>query len=224
MEYCKRIVAPSILACDFLQIGEECLRAGNAGADWLHLDVMDGHFVPNISFGPAVVKAVEKATEKLVDVHLMIERPDRYLKDFLSAEPDIITIHVEAPHDVSETLKKIRAAGCLAGLALNPATDFQSALPYLDQIDLLLVMTVNPGFGGQSFIAETMPKVLQAAEERERRKLSYHVQVDGGITLETAKTAVQHGANVLVAGTAIFGSSDYARVIQQLREIPDRRF
>ncbi|MBV9490077.1 MAG: ribulose-phosphate 3-epimerase [Verrucomicrobia bacterium] len=210
------IVAPSVLACDFLRVGEDCTRIERAGADWLHLDVMDGHFVDNLSFGPAVVEAIAGVATVPLDVHLMIERPDHFYRRFTPYVANV-TIHVEPPYDVAGTLKAIRQEGRTAGLAISPPSDFRQVEPYLDRIDLLLVMTVNPGFGGQAFLPETMAKVERAAQIRAERNLNFHIQVDGGINHETAAVARRHGANVMVAGTTIFRAPDPAQAIRSLR-------
>ena len=213
-------VAPSILAANFANLGAEVKAVEQAGADRIHCDIMDGRFVDNISFGPAVVAAVRKVTSLPLEAHLMIQRADHYLPRFIEAGADLITVHVEpeAEHDVSATLKQIREAGRRVGLTFNPATPFSAVEPFLKQIDLLLVMTVHPGFGGQAFRSEMMDKVKQAAEWKRSNHSSLDVEVDGGINPETARVAIEHGANVLVAGTSIFGKKDYAKAIRDLRD------
>jgi ribulose-phosphate 3-epimerase len=213
------LVAPSILAADFSELAREIRRVEEAGADWIHCDVMDGHFVDNISFGPMVVSVARKLTRLPLDVHLMIEHADHYLPRFLEAGANSITVHVEAEarHDVGSTLQQIRRAGCGVGLTLNPATPFEAVEPFLDRIDLLLVMTVHPGFGGQPFRPEMMEKVRRARAWQKSRNAKLHIEVDGGINADTATTSIENGADVLVAGTSIFHAPDYAKAIRELR-------
>jgi ribulose-phosphate 3-epimerase len=213
------IVAPSVLAADFSRLAHDIRAVEAAGADWLHVDIMDGHFVDNISFGPFIVEALRKVTTLPLDVHLMIERADHYVPRFIEAGANSITVHVEteAKHDVAATLEQIRAGGCRVGLTLNPATPFEAVLPYLARIDLLLIMTVQPGFGGQAFRPEMMEKVRRVRDWKASKNPALHVEVDGGIKPETAKLAIENGANVLVAGTSVFHAEEYGRAIQNLR-------
>jgi ribulose-phosphate 3-epimerase len=215
----KVIIAPSILAADFSRLAEEIHRVEAAGADWIHCDIMDGHFVDNISFGPEVVRLVRKETSLPLDVHLMIEHADRYVPRFVKAGANSITVHVEpeAEHHVVKTLHQIRNADCRAGLTLNPDTPFQMIEPFLGKFDMLLVMTVHPGFGGQPFRADQMEKVRRAAKCNQSREHQFDIEVDGGINPKTAQISVENGANVLVAGTSIFRSNDYAKAIRELR-------
>jgi len=213
------LVAPSILAANFADLGEEIRKVEDAGADRIHCDIMDGHFVDNISFGPAIVSFVRKETALPLEAHLMIEHADHYLPRFIEAGANTITVHVEpeAKHDITKTLKQIRAAGGRAGLTLNPATPFESVEPFLNEIDLLLVMTVHPGFGGQPFRPEMMDKVKRAAAWNATHPAKFEIEVDGGINPDTARMAVENGANVLVAGTSIFSAPDYGEAIRALR-------
>lgn len=211
------IVAPSLLSCDFSRLKEEVETVEAAGADWIHLDVMDGHFVPNITFGPGLVEAVRRCTKLPLDVHLMIDNPDDYLERFIQAGADWLTIHQEiAPH-LHRTLARIRELGVKAGVSVNPSTPFSTVIPVMEMADLLLIMTVNPGFGGQKFIPSVLAKIREARAHIESRKLNTKIEVDGGIGPETSPLVKEAGAEVLVAGASIFKSGDYRKTIEQIR-------
>ena len=210
------LVAPSILSADFARLAEDVLAVEKAGADWLHVDVMDGRFVPNITIGPPVVKALRKVTKLPIDCHLMIVEPERYVEAFAEAGADTITIHVEACTHLHRTLGHIKSLGKRAGVTLNPSTHEDTLHYVLDVVDQVLVMSVNPGFGGQKFIASQLEKVKNIKAEIDRRKLTVDIEIDGGITPETAPLAIAAGANILVAGSAIFGH-DYAQAIAAIR-------
>lgn len=210
------LIAPSLLSCDFSKMGEEIARMDKAGADWMHLDVMDGHFVPNLTFGAPVIKWVRPFSDKPFDVHLMISEPLRYIDDFADAGADIITFHIESDSDIDKTIDKIKSRGIKAGLVLKPKTPAEAVFPYLDRLDLVLIMTVEPGFGGQSFMADMMPKVEAIKAEINRRGLNVLIEADGGIGDATIAEVAKAGVDVSVAGTAVFKAENPSQAIKRL--------
>ena len=210
-------VAPSILSADFGKLAQEVTAVERAGADWVHVDVMDGRFVPNITIGPVVVRAVRKATKLPIDVHLMIVEPERYVEEFASAGADIISVHVEPSYHLARTLQQIRSLGKKAGVVLNPHTPPEAVTYVLENVDLVLVMSVNPGFGGQAFMPEVLPKLQAIRKMIDTRGLDVALEVDGGVAPGTARRVVEAGARVLVAGSAVYGHPDYAAAIAALR-------
>ena len=212
-------IAPSILSADFGRLGEEILAAEKAGADWIHIDVMDGHFVPNITIGPGPVKWLRKITRLPFDVHLMISNPELYIKSFAEAGSDIITVHVETDSHLKRTIAQIKERGVKEGVSLNPATPLAQIEPILKDVDLLLVMSVNPGFGGQKFIESVLPKIEQARKMVNAVSPDVTIEVDGGITLDNIRLVAEAGADVMVSGAAIFGSGDYAHTIRAMKAL-----
>jgi ribulose-phosphate 3-epimerase len=212
-------IAPSILSADFSKLGEEIKAVEMAGADYIHVDVMDGHFVPNITLGPLVVQAIRPITKLPLDVHLMIEKPELYIEAFANAGADIITVHVEASTHLHRTIQMIKKKGVKAGVVLNPATPVDTIKHIIHDIDLVLLMTVNPGFGGQSFIQNVIPKIREVSELVHAHGLNVEIEVDGGVNAETAPLCIEAGANVLVAGSAIYGKKDLKDAISSIRGV-----
>jgi ribulose-phosphate 3-epimerase len=208
-----KLISPSILSADFGRLAEEIKDVEGAGCDWLHIDVMDGHFVPNLTIGPPVIKRIRKITELPFDVHLMIDEPIKSITEYADAGANLITVHIEACSDIKKTLNTIKKLNCSAGISIRPKTPIERVFPYLDLVDLVLVMTVEPGFGGQSFMPEMLAKVSLL-----KRKFTKYVSVDGGVDLETARQAARSGANVFVSGSAIFRQSDRKQFVAQLRQ------
>jgi len=211
-------IAPSILSADFARLGEEIAAIEAGGADYVHVDVMDGHFVPNLTIGPPVVAALRRVTALPLDVHLMIEEPDRYIPDFAEAGADLITVHQEACRHLHRTVQLIHSLGKKAGVSINPATPVETLDVILAEVDLVLVMTVNPGFGGQSFISSCLPKISALRQEIDRRRLSVALEVDGGVKTDNIGEIAAAGAEIFVAGSAVFNSADYSWTIRALRE------
>jgi len=219
----RKKIAPSILSADFLKLGQEIKSAEDAGADMLHIDIMDGHFVPNITIGPSIVSAIRRVTKLPLDVHLMIEEPDKYLRSFVEAGANILTVHYEAAIHLHRTVQWIKDSGVKAGVSLNPATPIWTLESIISEVDLILVMSVNPGFGGQEFIPYSIDKIKQLRRLIMDKKLNTLIEVDGGINLNNAKDIMDAGADIIVMGTAFFNSKDYGKTIKEFRNIIGKR-
>lgn len=215
-------LAPSLLSADFSRLGEQVRLVEEAGADYLHLDVMDGHFVPNLTFGPLLVRALRPLSGLTFDVHLMVERPEQFVSEFVKAGADLVTVHAETSPHLHRLLQSIRESGARAGVALNPATPLEAVEYLLGELDLILLMTVNPGFAGQEFISGVLPKIRRLREIIDQRGLAVELQVDGGINSDTVGLVVQAGARVIVAGSAVFGAPDAAAALRRLRQEAER--
>ncbi len=212
-------ISPSILSADFSRLGEEVKRVDDAGADWIHIDVMDGHFVPNITVGPFILEAVRRVTSLPLDVHLMIERPDQYINEFSDAGADIITVHVEACPHLHRTIQAIKEKGKKAGVSLNPATPLVLVEDILNDIDLLLIMSVNPGFGGQKFIISVLDKIKRARQMIDKAGSKAYIEIDGGVKLDNIGDISFAGADIFVSGSGVFGTKDYKRTIEEMKRI-----
>jgi len=213
------ILAPSILAADFTNLEQQIKLVEKGGADWLHCDIMDGHFVPNISFGPLVVESANRVTELPLDVHLMVEKPDDYLEDFINAGADYVSVHVEEVVHLNRTVQRIKELGAKAGVVINPATTVASVKDIAEYIDLLLIMTVNPGFGGQAFIPNSLSRIKEAVNLRTELGAEYLIEIDGGVNTATAEKAFQAGADVFVAGSSIFNADDITLAVREIKTV-----